>query len=63
MLDGWALAEAARVGLETREEKMSDNVGDDWYEDGYVALEVTHAPRDEGGEEKTTRGGARVATR
>ena len=31
---------------------MSDNVGDDWYEDGYVALEVTHAPRDEGGEEK-----------
>lgn len=57
------VAEAARVGLETREEKMSDNVGDDWYEDGYVALEVTHAPRDEGGEEKTTRGGARVATR
>ena len=52
------IAEAARVGLETREEKMSDNVGDDWYEDGYVALELTHAAlADEEGENNTTRAG------
>ena len=31
-------------GMTAVEEHLRNNEGDDWYEDGYAALEIAHAP-------------------
>ena len=36
-------ANVRAVGLEVFEHHLDDNHGDDWYEDGYAALGITHA--------------------
>ena len=36
-------ANLEKEGLRAIEEHLDDNHGDDWYEDGYAALEISHA--------------------
>jgi hypothetical protein len=35
-------ANLKKEGLDVTEHHLDDNHGDDWYEDGYAALEITH---------------------